>query len=158
VETYSATVKRKKKTMNVNLEEGKVSIVRKGGVSVACPAGMSKLELGCVLQGLAGALIADELAGASNSNGDSNGNGRAAADPLNGDRFAGLRITEPQSPQGTDRRTKSDRRGLPRKKVAKRSKSGKREVLECGHVIDPVPSNWKKHKSRACEACAAVEV
>jgi len=134
--------------MKVNLEEGRVSIIRQGTVSVAFPVGLSKLELGCVLQGLAGLLIADELEKNTNGNGNGNGNGhnRIAAE-----------VAEPvvQTPQGKNRLTKFDRRGLPRKKVVKRSRDKKTETLSCGHKIS-VPSNWKTHGARACEQCAVV--
>jgi hypothetical protein len=133
--------------MNVELEEAKVSILKREGVSVAFPTGMSKLQLGLVLQTLAGALIADELEASSIANG--NGAHNRIAEQVDAD----LEIPAAQAPQGDDRLTTSDRRGMPRRRIVKRSRRGKREVLSCGHVIDPVPSNWKRHKSRACEAC-----
>jgi hypothetical protein len=128
--------------MNVSIEVSKVSIASAGGVRIAFPSSMTELELGLVLHGMAGALI-------SKSAGTAPGNGAevlGAEEPK----------AQSQSPQGKDRKTVSDRRGLPRRKVAKRSRNGKKETLECGHVISPVPSNWKKHKSRACEQCVAV--
>lgn len=137
--------------MSFTIEESLVSIVRSEGVSVAYPASLSKAELACVLHGLAGALFQAEIA---------SGSGELAALPerIDASAFEGLEITEPvvQSPQGKNRLTKGDRRGLPRRKVTKRSRNGKTETLECGHKISPVPSNWKRHKSRACEQCAAV--
>lgn len=140
--------------MSVVFEESLVSIVRAQGVSIAFPASLSKAELACVLHGLAGALFQEEIA---------SGSGELAALPeIDASAFEGLEITDPvelvQSPQGKNRLTKSDRRGLPRRKVTKRSRNGKTETLECGHKISPVPSNWKRHRSRACEQCAAVTV
>ena len=132
--------------------EESVSILRTGGVNVAVAAGMSRLELGLVLHGLAGALIRGDVAAAPAA---SNGNGNGASQLVAADRFVGLVTEKPQSPQGSDRKTVGDRRGLPRKRVVSRTKRGKREELECGHAIEPVPSNWKKHRSRACEQCAA---
>jgi hypothetical protein len=130
----------------VKLEEARVAVVEWEGVRLAVPASMSKLELACVLQGLAGALLTDALGGGAH------GNGNGAA-PLEVE--ADVVEPGPQQPQAANRLTNGDRRGLPRKKVTKRSRDGKREELACGHVIEPVPSNWKKHKSRACEQCAA---
>jgi hypothetical protein len=126
---------------DVTFEQNLVSIVRTGGVSIAYPAGMSSFELASVLHGLVGALFQGELAASSE-----------AVLPVEPSPEPS---PEPTPVQGPDRKTLGDRRGLPRCKVVKRSRNGKKETLECGTVIDPVPSNWKKHKSRACEACAA---
>jgi hypothetical protein len=139
--------------MSVVFEESLVSIVRSEGVSIAYPSSLSKAELACVLHGLAGALFQAEIA---------SGSGELAALPeRNGaSRFEGLEITDPaeaeiQVPQGANRRTLDDRRKWPRKKVVKRLKKGKVEVLSCGHKL-AVPSNWKRHGSRACQQCALV--
>jgi hypothetical protein len=135
---------------DVSVEVSKVSIASSGEVRIAFPASMTELELGLVLHGMAGVLISKSTGSAPA------GNGRAENPDS---RFEGLEVVErpkAQSPQGKDRKTLGDRRGLPRKKVTKRSRNGKKETLSCGHVIDPVPSNWKRHKSRACEQCAAV--
>lgn len=139
-------------TDSVKFEDGLVSVLRVGGVSIARPAEMTRLELGLVLHGLAGTLIAEEVEAAASVNG--NGVARIAA--IDTSRFAGLEV-EPgvQSPQGKDRKTKSDRRCLPRRKVVRRIKKGRLEVLECGHRV-AVPANWKKHASRACSQCVAV--
>jgi hypothetical protein len=132
--------------MSVVFEDSLVSIVRAGGVSIAYPHTMTRFELATVLHGLVGALFSGEIAASAEA--------RPAA-PVDTSRVAGLEVTDaPQSPQGANRLTNGDRRGLPRKKVVKRSRNGKRETLSCGHVIDPVPSNWKEHRSRACEQCA----
>lgn len=154
METASVNVEKEKIQMNdqtsVVFEESLVSIVRSGGVSIAYPSTMSRFELATVLHGLVGALFAGEIEASS----------EARALP-GASRLAGIEVTDPnapQSPQGKNRLTNGDRRGLPRRKVTKRTKGGKREELSCGHVIDPVPSNWKKHKSRACEQCAEVTV
>lgn len=144
---------KERRDMRIELEAARVAIVDHEGVRLAVPASMTKLELACVLQGLAGALLADALEDApAPAPAPVNGNGNGAA-PVN--RLAELEVAAPQQPQDATRRTKSDRRGLPRKKVVKRSRNGKREELECGHVVEPVPSNWKRHRSRACEQCAA---
>jgi hypothetical protein len=153
-------------SMNTNrlvIEEAKVSIISvdtpHGAVRIALPVALPRGDLGFVLQGLGMRLILEDRKSDSNGNGAA-GNGvpanGAASFAEHAKRFGGLEIAEPQaqSPQRDDRRTKSDRRGLPRRKVVKRNRSGKREELSCGHVIEPVPTNWKKHKSRACEACA----
>lgn len=137
------------------IEEERVSILRSAGVNVAFPAGMSRLDLGLVLHGLAGALIRGDVEAATSSS--SNGNGVAVP----AGRFSGLEVSEPvdavQQPQGKDRKTRADRRGMPRRKVVRRLKKQKLEILECGHKVH-TPSNWKKHKARACAQCAAEAV
>jgi hypothetical protein len=129
--------------MTMKIEVSTVSIASEGDVRVAFPAGMSELELGLVLQGMGMALIRRNVDSSS---------GERARLPGSGRRFE---VDPPQAIQGKDRKTLSDRRKLPRRKVTKRT--GRREELECGHVIEKTPSNWKKHKSRACSQCPVVK-
>ncbi len=135
----------------LKIEVAAVSIASAGGVRVAFPSSMSKLDLGPVLQSMGMSLIRGELA--------SNENGNGSRITVDTGRFGGLEISEPKAKetQGKNRRTLVDRRCMPRRKVTGRKKvsGGTRETLECGHVLT-LGSNNKRHKSRACAECAEV--
>jgi hypothetical protein len=109
------------------------------GVRVMRPQGMSEVELACALHAMAQELL---LGASAISSGPApvNGNGH--------NRVAAVVAEDPQP------LTKPDRRGMPRKKVVRRTKikGGSREKLECGHTVD-LSSNQKRHKTRSCEAC-----